>query len=76
MKKLYYKTSGEEPHVACLDLCPYKFSPTVDTKIGSVMCRECQYCYGWDSEKDWIKCLNYDMEQNGLHVERKDTNHV
>ena len=77
MKKLYYKTEGQDPDTICVDPCPYKIdNVNRNPMIGSASCRDCLYCFGWDSEEDWIKCLKYSMEQQGLHVERKDANHV
>ena len=62
MIKLYYKTTGEEPDVNCIEPCKYDCRPSEGTMIGSCFCKECSYCYGWDMEECWVKCLKHAME--------------
>lgn len=62
MIKLYYKTTGEEPDVNCIEPCKYDCIPSEGTMIGSCSCKECSYCYGWDMEECWVKCLKHAME--------------
>lgn len=62
MNKLYYRTEpihGVERQKECLDDCDY----IEDIKVGSQACQECFFCYGWDNEEQWVKCLNYNMEK-------------
>jgi hypothetical protein len=68
MKKLFYKTVGQEPDVDCVDPCKYEDRLSKGTMIGSCKCRDCIACFGWDSEEQWVKCLNYSMEKQGLPV--------
>ena len=68
MEKLYFKTTGQEPDVNCIEPCKYEDRPSEGTMIGSGECQDCRACYGWDSEENWVKCLNYSMEKQGLHV--------
>ena len=63
MKKLYFRTKGQEPDEVCIDVCPYKNRPTKTTKIGSCSCQGCNECYGWDSEENWVKCLRYAVDK-------------
>lgn len=69
MEKLYYKTIGQEPDVDCVELCKFKDKPSVGTMVGSGMCQGCIACYGWDSEENWIKCLNHALELQGVNVD-------
>ena len=62
MIKLYYKTTGVEPDVICTEPCKYDCRPTEGTMIGNCFCKECSYCYGWDMEECWVKCLKHAME--------------
>ena len=62
MIKLYYKTTGEEPDIDCTEPCKYDCRPSEGTMIGSCSCKECGYCYGWDMEECWVKCLKHAME--------------
>jgi len=65
MKKLYFKTTGQEPDVNFVDKCPYiDYRPREGTMIGSASCQQCKACYGWDSEENWIKCLAHALEAN------------
>ena len=64
MIKLYYKTTGEEPDVNCIEPCKYDCRPSEGTMIGSCSCKECSYCYGWDMEECWVKCLKHAMEKS------------
>ena len=68
MEKLYFKTTGQEPDENCIDPCKYEDRPNEGTMIGSAKCQDCKACFGWDSEENWVKCLNYSMEKQGLHV--------
>ena len=68
MEKLYFKTTGQEPDVNCIEPCKYEDRPSEGTMIGSGDCQDCRACYGWDCEENWVKCLNYSMEKQGLHV--------
>jgi len=62
MEKLYFKTEGDEPDENCTELCPYDEKPSKGTKIGSASCQDCGYCYGWDREEKWVKCLKHSLE--------------
>jgi len=68
MEKLYFKTTGQDPDVNCIEPCKYEDRPSEGTMIGSGKCQDCRACYGWDSEENWVKCLNYSMEKQGLYV--------
>jgi len=68
MEKLYFKTTGQEPDVTCIEPCIYKDRPSKGTMIGSSKCQACKACYGWDSEENWVKCLNYSLDVQGLCV--------
>jgi len=59
MEKLYFKTTGLEPDVECIDPCPYKNKPSEGTMIGSASCQDCISCLGWDSEENWVKCSSH-----------------
>jgi len=62
MKKLYFKTRGQEPDITCIEPCEYKNKPSENTMIGSGICQDCQDCLGWDSEENWVKCLSHELE--------------
>ena len=68
MEKLYFKTTGQEPDVNCIEPCKYEDRTSEGVMIGSGQCQDCIACYGWDSEEKWVKCLNYSMEKQGLQV--------
>ena len=69
MIKLNYRTRGQDPDINCTISCRYKHKPSKGTMIGSASCQGCESCYGWDKEEQWVKCLNYACEQQGLYVE-------
>ena len=66
MEKLHFKTRGEEPDTTCIELCLYEDRRSPGVMIGSGACQECIACYGWDREENWVKCLNYALEVQGL----------
>ena len=64
MKKLYFKTTGQEPDVNCVEQCFHNSNNNTNQPycmIGSAKCQECQFCFGWDREEHWVKCLEYSL---------------
>lgn len=65
MIKLYYKTTGEEPDVDCIEPCKYDCRPsegtmnrkTLKSKYPSYCCQDCGECIGWLGRfVEWIYC--------------------
>ena len=62
MEKFYFKTEGQEPDINCIQKCNYITKPSKGTKIGSASCQQCQNCFGFDKEENWVKCLEYSLD--------------
>jgi len=59
MKKIYYKTTGQEPDINCTQPCEH----FKNNMVGSVSCQNCKYCKEINFNDDFVVCSKDDKEE-------------
>ena len=62
MRKYFYEYDMDKNE--CIEACPVMHrefeNAIIPTLIGSVICKACEHCRGYDNDDHWLKCTKLD----------------